>query len=243
MLQWRRNGTNFTFTYAWLIFVSCPDKFVCCKRGHHVCQSIAAQVSGELCQVQAEADQKDWRRAEFSSFQQGQRRYVVRADLACVVVCYYRSGLPLLCTGLYHGKDIRSGHSISFSHKKTKRKFYPNVINKRVYSECLDQYIRFRMTTTALKAIDSYGGIDKYMLDLDEVSVTDSTHNSRVRDLIASTLFHQGKLADRHIRRFGYAKEAPMKPEEILAARFKPQPFNPKRPNTAPLTPVLKSSE
>jgi ribosomal protein L28 len=167
----------------------------------------------------------------------------VRADLACVVVCYYRSGLSLLCTGLYHGKDIRSGHSISFSHKKTKRKFYPNVINKRVYSECLDQYIRFRMTTTALKAIDSYGGIDKYMLDLDEVSVTDSTHNSRVRDLIASTLFHQGKLADRHIRRLGYEKEAPITPEEILAAIYTPQHFTPTRPNTAPLTPVLKSSE
>jgi large subunit ribosomal protein L28 len=66
-------------------------------------------------------------------------------------------------TGLYHGKDVRSGHSISHSHHKTKRQWHPNVIRKRVWSETLDTWIRFRMTTTALKEIDALGGIDNYL--------------------------------------------------------------------------------
>ena len=123
------------------------------------------------------------------------------------------------------------GHSISHSHKKSKRKWEPNVINKRVWSEALDDWVRFKMTTAALKAIDNIGGIDNYMLALDEVSVTDSKHNSRVRDLIASTLFYQGKLAQKFIKQFKYDKIPPERPEIIKETRF------PKRVPTPALTP------
>ena len=75
------------------------------------------------------------------------------------------------CVGLYHGKDIRSGNSISFSKKHTKRKWYPNVINKRVWSESLNDWVRFKMTTTALRGIDTEGGIDNYLMNLDDRSV------------------------------------------------------------------------
>jgi ribosomal protein L28 len=73
--------------------------------------------------------------------------------------------------GLYHGKDIRSGNTISFSHHRCKRKWYPNVINKKVWSESLNDWVRFQMTTAALKGIDYEGGIDNYILGLDERSV------------------------------------------------------------------------
>lgn len=96
------------------------------------------------------------------------------------------------------------------------------------------------MTTRALKEIDNYGGIDSYMLALDEKSVTDSKHNHRVRDLIASTLFYRGELGERYIRRFGYHKVPPLKPEQILEERFKPLPVNSKKPNRELLTPVFK---
>lgn len=51
--------------------------------------------------------------------------------------------------GLYNGKDIRSGNNVSFSMKKTKRTFKPNVFKKRVYSETLDEMVRFHLTTSA----------------------------------------------------------------------------------------------
>eukprot|EP00567_Pseudictyota_dubia_P014296 CAMPEP_0197443264 /NCGR_PEP_ID=MMETSP1175-20131217/9042_1 /TAXON_ID=1003142 /ORGANISM="Triceratium dubium, Strain CCMP147" /LENGTH=231 /DNA_ID=CAMNT_0042973869 /DNA_START=18 /DNA_END=714 /DNA_ORIENTATION=+ len=66
--------------------------------------------------------------------------------------------------GLYDGKDVRSGNRVSFSMKKTKRKFKPNVFKKSVYSETLDQMVRFHITTSALRSIDRMGGLDNYLL-------------------------------------------------------------------------------
>lgn len=66
--------------------------------------------------------------------------------------------------GLYDGKDIRSGNTLSFSMKANKRKFKPNVFLKKVYSETLDEMIRFHLTTSALRSIDKAGGLDNYLL-------------------------------------------------------------------------------
>lgn len=50
--------------------------------------------------------------------------------------------------------------------RATKRKFKPNVIIKRVYSEILDDMIRFHMTTSALRSIDKAGGLDNYLFKI-----------------------------------------------------------------------------
>jgi len=72
--------------------------------------------------------------------------------------------------GLYNGKDIRSGNNVSFSMKKTKRTFKPNVFQKRVYSETLDEMVRFHLTTSALRSIDKAGGLDNYLLTSEYVT-------------------------------------------------------------------------
>jgi len=115
--------------------------------------------------------------------------------------------------GLYHGKDVRFGNSISHSHHKSKRRWYPNVQNKRVWSETLDDWVRFKMTTTAMKAIDDYGGIDNYILSLDEPSVADSRYIGKMRGIIATSLFHKGELSEKQIRKMGYHKTPPSVPE------------------------------
>jgi len=66
--------------------------------------------------------------------------------------------------GLYNGKDIRAGNSLSFSMKANKRTFKPNVFKKRVYSETLDEMIRFHLTASTLRSIDKAGGLDEYLL-------------------------------------------------------------------------------
>jgi large subunit ribosomal protein L28 len=72
--------------------------------------------------------------------------------------------------GLYDGKDIRSGNNVSFSMKATKRKFKPNVFTKRVYSEILEEMVRFHLTTSTLRSIDKAGGLDNYLLTCKHVS-------------------------------------------------------------------------
>lgn len=65
------------------------------------------------------------------------------------------------------------------------------------------------MTTTAMKKIDDYGGIDNYLLSLDEKSVQDSAHITRSRDLIAAILYHKGELAEKFIRKFKFRLNPP----------------------------------
>lgn len=76
--------------------------------------------------------------------------------------CRYRSNRSR--RGLYDGRDIRSGNTISFSNKHNKRKFKPNVFTKRVYSEILDEMVRFHLTAGTLRSIDKAGGLDNYLL-------------------------------------------------------------------------------
>jgi len=66
--------------------------------------------------------------------------------------------------GIYAGKDIRFGNNISFSHRKTRRTFKPNAQRKRLWSEALGCWLRFNITTHALRCIDRAGGIDAYLL-------------------------------------------------------------------------------
>ncbi|KAI2511129.1 Ribosomal L28 family [Fragilaria crotonensis] len=66
--------------------------------------------------------------------------------------------------GLYDGKDIRSGNNVSHSNRRTKRTFKPNVFLKRVYSEVLDEMVQFHLTSSTLRTIDKYGGLDIYLM-------------------------------------------------------------------------------
>jgi len=66
--------------------------------------------------------------------------------------------------GLFEGVHKQYGHNVSFSHKKTKRVWKPNVQRKHLYSATLNQYFTFKMTTKALKTMDKMGGFDSYLL-------------------------------------------------------------------------------
>merc|ERR1711865_1133440 len=71
--------------------------------------------------------------------------------------------------GLYGGKKVMSGNNVSFSKNRTKRKWKPNVQTKRLLSEQLDETIKLRVTTHALRCIDKAGGLDSYILNLKKV--------------------------------------------------------------------------
>ena len=65
------------------------------------------------------------------------------------------------------------------------------------------------MTARALRNIDQDGGIDNYILNLDEKSVSDSNYITKVRNLIACTLFHQGNLSVKDTKKMKYDKYVP----------------------------------
>jgi len=55
------------------------------------------------------------------------------------------------------GKKAMSGNNVSFSNKKSKRKFNVNLTRKRFYLAEEDQWITLRVSTSALKNINKKG--------------------------------------------------------------------------------------
>lgn len=52
----------------------------------------------------------------------------------------------------------------SKSEIKTRRTWKPNVQVKNYYSDILERNLRLRVTTSAIRTIDKYGGQDEYIL-------------------------------------------------------------------------------
>mmetsp|Transcript_47226 Transcript_47226/g.55147 ORF Transcript_47226/g.55147 Transcript_47226/m.55147 type:complete len:209 (-) Transcript_47226:276-902(-) len=96
--------------------------------------------------------------------------------------------------GLYDGKDVRTGNKVSFSEKKTKRKFKPNVQKKRLFSEILDEMIRFNVTTSALRSIDKAGGLDNYLLKSKHVTDEGTGGEAKRRILDKMEELRKGEL-------------------------------------------------
>ena len=93
--------------------------------------------------------------------------------------------------GIYAGKDIRFGNNISFSHRKTRRTFKPNAQRKRLWSASLGCWLRFNVTTHALRCIDKAGGIDEYLLGTPDAKL-DSIAGQNAKRLVEAARAAEG---------------------------------------------------
>ena len=55
------------------------------------------------------------------------------------------------------GKKAMVGNNVSHSNRKTKRKFYPNLISKKFYLPEEDVFITLKISTSALRTINKKG--------------------------------------------------------------------------------------
>ena len=55
------------------------------------------------------------------------------------------------------GKRPRVGNNVSFSQKKTKRRYLPNLQMKKVYVPELDRSVRIKMSVRAMRTVDKIG--------------------------------------------------------------------------------------
>lgn len=62
------------------------------------------------------------------------------------------------------GKGVMSGNNVSHSNRRTRRRFLPNVQGKILHSDILGRKIRLKITTHALRTVESKGGLDGYLL-------------------------------------------------------------------------------
>jgi len=55
------------------------------------------------------------------------------------------------------GKRAMVGNNVSFSNRKTKRRFNPNLVTKKFFIPEEDAWITLRISTSALKTINKIG--------------------------------------------------------------------------------------
>jgi large subunit ribosomal protein L28 len=55
------------------------------------------------------------------------------------------------------GKRPVSGNNVSHSHRKTKRRFLPNLHYHRFWLESEKRFVRLRVSTTGMRIIDKIG--------------------------------------------------------------------------------------
>ncbi len=55
------------------------------------------------------------------------------------------------------GKKPMVGHNVSHSNRKTKRRFYPNLLKKKFYLTAEDRWINLTISASALRTINKLG--------------------------------------------------------------------------------------
>ena len=76
--------------------------------------------------------------------------------------------------GIYAGKEVLFGNNVSFSNRKTRRRWNPNVQKKIVTSDILGETFKLNVRTHALRSIRKYGGLDNYLTNQPQRKLEDS---------------------------------------------------------------------
>ncbi|AWN51685.1 MULTISPECIES: 50S ribosomal protein L28 [Methylobacterium] len=75
------------------------------------------------------------------------------------------------------GKGVLTGHLVSHSNHKTKRRFLPNLCNVTLLSDTLGRSVRLRISANALRSVEHRGGLDAFLIKAGE---TDLSQNARL---------------------------------------------------------------
>ncbi len=63
------------------------------------------------------------------------------------------------------GKKPMSGNRVSHANNKTRRRFLPNIQEKKLWSPALGRFVRLRISTSGLKNINKLG-LDAVLRDM-----------------------------------------------------------------------------
>ena len=63
------------------------------------------------------------------------------------------------------GKKPMAGNNVSHAHNKTRRRFLPNLQNKRIWVESENRFVKLRLTAKGMRIIDKKG-IDSVLAEL-----------------------------------------------------------------------------
>ena len=71
------------------------------------------------------------------------------------------------------GKGVQTGNNVSHSHRKTRRRFLPNVHQTSLYSDALGRMVRLKLAVSGVRTIEHKGGLDAYLIATADKKLTD----------------------------------------------------------------------
>jgi large subunit ribosomal protein L28 len=77
------------------------------------------------------------------------------------------------------GVAVMSGHNVSHSVRRTKRKFIPNLQKKVLTSDVLGSNITLTIAAKTLRTINKYGGLDAFLINYRFAKLTDTAKTLR----------------------------------------------------------------
>lgn len=71
------------------------------------------------------------------------------------------------------GKGVMVGNNVSHANNRTRRRFLPNLQKASFLSDVLDRTVQLKLTTHAIRVIESNGGLDMFLQNTPNSKLTD----------------------------------------------------------------------
>lgn len=68
---------------------------------------------------------------------------------------------------------IQTGNNVSHSHRKTRRRYLPNLQKVHLYSEVLGRDFNLRVAARTLRSVEHNGGLDGFLTGASDRSLSD----------------------------------------------------------------------
>ena len=75
------------------------------------------------------------------------------------------------------GKAVLTGHLVSHSNRKTKRRFLPNLCHVTLQSDALGRSVRLRIAAASLRSVEHRGGLDAFLAKASEQDLSPNARN------------------------------------------------------------------
>ena len=89
---------------------------------------------------------------------------------------------------------VMSGNKVSHSNRKTRRKFYPNLISISLKSDSLGINLSFKVAASTLRTINKYGSIDNFLVNYRFNKLSSDAQKLRLK--IKNKLIDSGKFEE-----------------------------------------------
>jgi len=85
------------------------------------------------------------------------------------------------------GKGVQTGNNVSHANNRTRRRYLPNLHQQSFYSESLNETVRLRVSTQALRTVEKRGGIDEFLLKARSTTLSSDLRRLKQRITLART--------------------------------------------------------